>query len=59
MGLRLLEGLLMDDISDYVDNTRLKQLVADGLVWQQEGRIGATATGRPVLNYLIAQLAES
>ena len=59
MGLRLLEGLLMDDISDYVDNMRLKQLVADGLVWQQDDRIGATATGRPVLNYLIAQLAKS
>jgi hypothetical protein len=38
---------------------RLKQLVEDGLVWQQDDRIGATATGRPVLNYLIAQLAKS
>lgn len=58
MGLRLLEGLQIDDVKDVIDQSRLRDLLSDGLIWSENNRIGATATGRPVLNYLIAQLAK-
>ena len=59
MGIRLLEGLLVDDVAPIIDLDRLSSLTEDGLVWQRSGRIGATGTGRPVLNYIISQLAKS
>ncbi len=58
MGIRLLEGLLVDDVAPIIDLDRLSSLTEDGLVWQRSGRIGATGTGRPVLNYIISQLAK-
>ncbi len=58
MGLRLLEGLQIDDVKDVIDQRRLEDHQSDGLIWSENNRIGATATGRPVLNYLIAQLAK-
>ena len=58
MGLRLKEGILLDDVSEFVDRDRLDELTSDGFIWQADNRIGATDTGRPVLNYLIAQLAK-
>lgn len=59
MGFRLKEGLLIDDVTGIIDRDRLESLTVDGLIWQQDSRIGATPKGRPVLNYLIAQLAKS
>lgn len=59
MGLRLLEGLQIDDVSNVIDWDRFANLKSQDLVWIESGRIGATATGRPVLNYIIAQLAKS
>jgi oxygen-independent coproporphyrinogen-3 oxidase len=59
MGLRLAEGLQVEDVSHVVDHTRLERLIDDKLIWKDDSRIGATATGRPVLNYLITQLAKS
>lgn len=58
MGLRLTEGLLIDDIRPVIDEDRLSMLIQDGLIWRTGGRIGATEIGRPVLNYLITQLAK-
>jgi oxygen-independent coproporphyrinogen-3 oxidase len=59
MGLRLSEGLQVDDVIHTIDHSRLERLIHDGFMWKDETRIGATATGRPVLNYLITQLAKS
>jgi oxygen-independent coproporphyrinogen-3 oxidase len=59
MGLRLLEGLYIDDVSNLVDWPKFNSLLDDGLVWKDQNRIGATPEGRPVLNYLISQLAKS
>jgi oxygen-independent coproporphyrinogen-3 oxidase len=59
MGLRLLEGLYIDDVSNLVDWPKFNSLLDDGLVWKVQNRIGATPEGRPVLNYLISQLAKS
>lgn len=59
MGLRLLEGLVVDDLTSDIDWDRFANLKSDGFVWQTDDRIGATSTGRPVLNYIIAQLAKS
>lgn len=59
MGLRLLEGLDFDDVSNLVDWPKFNSLLDDGLVWKDQNRIGATPEGRPVLNYLISQLAKS
>ena len=58
MGLRLSEGLLIDDLQQVLDENRLNDLEEDGLIWRDADRIGATKIGRPVLNYLIAQLAK-
>ena len=59
MGLRLAEGLQVEDVSHVIDHTRLERLIDDKLIWKDDSTIGATATGRPVLNYLITQLAKS
>lgn len=59
MGLRLAEGLQVEDVSHVIDHSRLDRLIEEKLIWKTNNRIGATATGRPVLNYLITQLAKS
>lgn len=57
MGLRLSEGLNVEDVAPQIDWPRLEQLLNDGFIWQKDNRIGATKAGRPALNYLISQLA--
>ncbi|MFP7569385.1 radical SAM family heme chaperone HemW [Marivita sp. S2033] len=59
MGLRLSEGLYIDDVASILDHARLRQLVEDGYIWQSGDRIGATHQGRPLLNYLISQCARA
>ena len=59
MGLRLIEGLDIEDIANLIDWPRFDRLLKDGMIWRQDNRIGATALGRPFLNHLIAQLAKS
>ena len=59
MGLRLSEGLDIEDIQVLLDQNRLEQLIADGYIWRSKKTIGATELGRPVLNHLITQLAKS
>ena len=59
MGIRLVDGLDIDDVANLVDWTRFSALEDEGLVWRSDTRIGATTTGRPVLNYLISQIAKS
>jgi oxygen-independent coproporphyrinogen-3 oxidase len=59
MGLRLLEGIYIEDIAEILDERRLSYLKENGLIWCTDTRIGATDSGRPVLNYLISQLAKS
>ncbi|OSQ49903.1 radical SAM family heme chaperone HemW [Marivita geojedonensis] len=58
MGLRLSEGLYLDDVSEILDWAKLEQLHSESLIWRDEKRFGATQQGRPVLNYLISQLAK-
>ena len=60
MGLRLTEGLLVDDVRS-LDPTALPDpLIAEhvelGLLWTENGRIGTTRSGRMVLNTLIVAL---
>lgn len=57
MGLRLSEGLYMGDVYQIIDMDCMNAFVSDGLLWANNDRIGATKTGRPVLNYIISQLA--
>ncbi len=59
MGLRLLEGLYIDDVTHLIDWSKFRTFESDGLVWQSEKKFGATKKGRPVLNYLISQLAKA
>ena len=59
MGMRLLEGLDMDDVHDSLDKDRVTSLKDDGFLWIEGNRIGATAKGRPLLNYLISQCAKA
>ncbi len=58
MGLRLTEGLFLDDVQNVLDKNRLDELEAAGLIWRNSQRVGATKDGRPVLNYLILRLAK-
>ena len=59
MGLRLLEGIDIEDVSVVLDWPRLQSLTEEGYIWQSDRRIGATPKGRPLLNQLISQLAKS
>ena len=59
MGLRLLDGIDIADVADILDEKRLKQLSEERYIWTTDTKIGATDAGRPVLNYLISQLAKS
>lgn len=55
MGLRLKEGLHVEDVASILDRSRFDDLMAEGFVWQSEDRIGATPKGRPLLNHIITQ----
>ncbi|MCK0151266.1 radical SAM family heme chaperone HemW [Marivita sp. S6314] len=59
MGMRIAEGLLIDDVTDILDWTRVAELKSDGYIWQTEDRLGATAKGRPLLNHIISQCARA
>lgn len=60
MSMRLSEGM---DLKRYaakggkLDMPRVRRLIDDGLVSVQEDRITATAKGRPVLNYILREMA--
>ena len=56
MGMRLSEGLAVEDVETVLDAESLRELEAQGLVWKDGSRIGATGRGRPLLNRLIAEL---
>ncbi len=62
MGLRLTEGIAPARYAVLkgrpLDSERITALVQDGLLARRpDGRIAATATGAPVLNALVAELA--
>ncbi|MCL3881635.1 radical SAM family heme chaperone HemW [Marivita sp. GX14005] len=59
MGLRLSEGIYLDDITEILDRDRAEALIADGYLWQGAGKIGTSARGRPLLNHLITQLVQA
>jgi oxygen-independent coproporphyrinogen-3 oxidase len=60
MGLRISEGLDMGRVRAMwplaFDADVVKPLVDMGLIWIEDGWLGATATGRLVLNSLVAEL---
>ena len=55
MGVRLLEGLHIDDVREILDWHRVEQLVGDGFLWTTKSHLGATPLGRPLLNHIISQ----
>ncbi|HKK98066.1 MAG TPA: radical SAM family heme chaperone HemW [Marivita sp.] len=57
MGLRLKEGLYIEDVASILDWDRFNTLKSDGYVWSNGTRIGATPKGRPLLNHIITQCA--
>ena len=61
MGLRLAEGIDVTRLKAIdgrkLDDARLQQLEAQGLVKRTPGRLRATDTGRLVLDRLIVELA--
>ena len=57
MGLRLEEGLNIEDVASILDWDRFNTLKSDGYVWSNGTRIGATPKGRPLLNHIITQCA--
>ncbi len=56
MGLRLAEGVDVARLVGHLHAAQMVELVADGLIWQADGRMGATETGMLVLNHVIRQL---
>lgn len=57
--MRLSEGALRARIEEYgvtLNAQALRDLTADGLIWQSNAAIGATARGRILLNRLILEL---
>ena len=60
MGLRLNEGIDLDRYSAIagreIDALRLDRLQEIGVLWRAGGRIGATRSGRPVLNAILRDL---
>jgi oxygen-independent coproporphyrinogen-3 oxidase len=64
LGLRLSEGLSLADfaaevgrpLAETLDARRLAELCTEGFLALDAQRIAATATGRPVLNALLARL---
>ncbi|MBF9035937.1 coproporphyrinogen III oxidase [Rhodobacterales bacterium HKCCE2091] len=57
MSLRLDEGSALARLGDEVlDRRAVEELCDSGHLWTRDGRIGATKTGRPVLNAVLEQL---
>lgn len=56
LGLRTVEGVAETDLAALDLSGRVDQLVADGFVSIAEGRVAATATGRPVLDSVLKVL---
>ncbi|MGR3494501.1 radical SAM family heme chaperone HemW [Citreimonas sp.] len=60
MGLRLTEGLDVDGLGAIADEPAFQHavsdLIANGLLWAEDGRIGTTPQGRLLLNAVIAEL---
>jgi putative oxygen-independent coproporphyrinogen III oxidase len=56
MGLRLAEGVDLARLAGHLHAAQLANLVADGLIWHANARIGATEPGMLVLNHVIRQL---
>ncbi|MCY1126438.1 radical SAM family heme chaperone HemW [Frigidibacter sp. RF13] len=60
MGMRLSEGIVLGRWQALrgadIPADRITGLIDLGLLWHSEGRIGATSTGRPVLNALLREL---
>jgi len=60
MGLRVAEGFARSDISELglaLDEARVAQLVADGLLADAHGRIALTAAGRLLADRIAAEIA--
>ena len=57
MGLRTLEGVEVQELAPLGAGARIADLAAAGLVRLDRGRLIATATGRPVLDRIIVELA--
>ena len=56
MGLRLADGVPSDALDDVIDAGARAELVADGLLRDDEDRLAATARGRLLLNEVLARL---
>ena len=59
MGLRLNDGIQLDDFSTGINHDAIGKLVDHGLlVTPDEGRLSTTADGRKVLNAVIRELLD-
>jgi putative oxygen-independent coproporphyrinogen III oxidase len=56
MGMRLSEGIIVAPVSTTINHNELNILVDQGLVWSDQGRIGATENGMMLLNHVIRKL---
>ena len=56
LGLRTVEGVAMTDLKALDLTARVKGLVEDGFLAVADGRVAATATGRPVLDAVLKAL---
>ncbi len=57
MGLRLTEGIDLDDVSEaIIDRDAVGRLVAGGLLQQENTRLATTASGRLTLNAVLAEI---
>ncbi len=55
MGMRIAEGIALSDFA--LDEARISNLEALGLVTREQGRLAATRAGRRILNAVIRELA--
>ena len=56
LGLRTVEGVAVDDLAALDLTGRVEGLVEDGFLAVADGRVAATATGRPVLDAVLKAL---
>ena len=56
LGLRTVEGVAVDDLAALDLTARVEGLVEDGFLAVADGRVAATATGRPVLDAVLKAL---
>ena len=56
LGLRTVEGVAVDDLAALDLTGRVEDLVEDGFLAVADGRVAATATGRPVLDAVLKAL---